>query len=444
MEKKPLIAKKSRRFCCCFTSEDSDNDSSINLPRVESDISPSILEPEIYTTKKFAADRIYFLGNSVHKYLVIFRHLLVESGDEPGTATERPESVSEDLWKERYRLFSRFDEGVEICGSAWTSEVYEKIAKCLVKTLIDRSPLETCVVSACGAGSLPIQFAKNARVVALDEDPVKLECLQRNSEVYEVSSNIVTMQGTIFEYFSETKPDLVVLRPECKVYKGQALILSEQVPNLIEMVMKSFGLADSLMIILPPTLDIFDFIQKIESIDLDPWLEIFLIFDNNHLKNIACLMGKMVKLSTVDVVSSIMSKLGLNGRQKEFIFAAIEQISLKRVLNILDEVEHELQTGSVLDRIKSKAKRFFEIIREEDRVLLANLILLYKGEKGDDVVRNLEEMNLYFVEIDTVGPSILEMSGRKFVGFDEILHFLEEYKIKETPNKNSLFLLMDS
>ena len=98
MEKKPLIPKKKSGFCCCFTSEDSDEiDSSIIMPRVESDISPSVLEPTLYSSKNYAADRVYFLGSSFHKFIVTFRHLRIESTEEVFSSSDSPENVREEL-----------------------------------------------------------------------------------------------------------------------------------------------------------------------------------------------------------------------------------------------------------------------------------------------------------------------------------------------------------
>lgn len=442
MDKSPLVPRKKKGFCCCFQSEDSDSESSINLPRVESDISPSVLEPAIYTSKKFAADKIYFLGNGPHKFLATFRHLVVESGEEQVSPSESPNNVSDEHWKERYRIFSRFSEGAQIGQDMWGKEVFEKISKALVRTLLGRGSLEKVLIEVDGAGSLAIQFAKNMKVVALGNSEEKLECLKKNSEVYDVSENIEVRKEDLFS--CTEKANLVFVSFEGKAHKAEALHLSIFLPNLANLIAKGFEIADSVMLLFPPTLDCYDFIDNIEHLDINPCIEFFLVFDHNHLKYVACLMGSLTKFIITDIVNSIMSKLGLSSRQKEFVFTAIQETSLKRVLQVMEEVEKEAKSGSAIERIKHKSKRFFEIIRSEDNVQLKNLIFLQKGENGDDVARNLEEMNLYFVEIDVPGPSVLEMNGNRIEGFSDILQYLEEFKIKETPNKNSLFLLIDS
>ena len=293
-----------------------------------------------------------------------------------------------------------------------------------------------------GVGSLAIQLAKNMKVVALENDDDKLMCLENNSAIYEVLENINIIKGDIFTYVPEIKPELIVICPDIKISKSESIRLEIHLPSLHSIIERCFEISDSLVIIFSPTLDPCDFIENIKSLDLDICIEFILLFDHSHLKYIACLLGKLTKFSMPDIIAIILSKLGLSVKQRDFISSAIEQTSLKTVIQILNNVEREYQIGSAVEKFKLKAKTFFELLRQDENISFKNMIFLYKGENGDDVARNLEEMNLYFIEIDTIGPSILEINGIKLVGIEEILPYLEELKIKETPNKNSLFLLI--
>ena len=307
--------------------------------------------------------------------------------------------------------------------------------------LVSRGSIKNCVFGMSGVGSLAIQFARSMKVVALETDEDKLQSLQKNSEIYEVTDKLFPTKGDIINYVAETKSDIVVLNPEITIKKGFPLRLNESLPNLSLLIERSLKISNSVVVVFPSVLDPVDLIENIENLDVGPCLEIILLFNNTHLKNIAFLIGSLTKFDIGDIVIIVLSKLGLSSNQRGLILDSIHQISLKRVLEILEEVEKEAQSGSLIERIRHKSKRFFEVLREEG-MSLNNLIFLHKGKDGDSIIHALDEHGLYYIELESRGNSFLEIDGNKIIGKDNILHYLEELKIQETPNKNSLFLLI--
>lgn len=91
-------------------------------------------------------------------------------------------------WKKRYRLFSRFDEGVYLTSELWYSVTPEStaifVAK-LIKKLVPncKNVLDVC----CGGGGNTIQFAELfENVGGVDVNANNVKCSQHNSNVYGV------------------------------------------------------------------------------------------------------------------------------------------------------------------------------------------------------------------------------------------------------------------
>lgn len=440
MSTNPLLKPKPRKFCCCF-SVDSDSDSedpSIHLQRVESEASPSILEPAMYTSKKFAADKIYYLKSHSHTVLATFRHVIVESDVEPCVSAEKLAEIPDEFWKDRYKYFSKFDQGVQLDYTAYNCEVQEKLVKNLVRVVLNRVKIENCLIYPCGIGSIPIQFAKHMNVIVVENESHRRNFLEVNSEIYGVKDKINVVQTE----FLETKPnaDLVVIWPQLdrKIQLKFMNHLSE-LSNLIE---QSLKISQNICVILPPTLDPYEFIEHLYEFDLNPCVEFVLLFDHTHLKVVACLLGNIVKFASQDIVTSILSKIGMGKRQREFMADVISKLSLKRVLEIMDQAERESEKGSIMESLKSKSRKFIELLKEEESISLDSLVVLYKGSDGDEVARLLEQSNVFFIEVESKGNSYIEINRSRIEGFENINLFVEDFKIKETPNKNSLFLLI--
>lgn len=83
-------------------------------------------------------------------------------------------------WKQRYSLFSKFDEGIKLDEESWFSVTPERIAQ----HIAERMQCDVIIDGFCGAGGNAIQFAKTCQhVIAIDIDSEKLECARNNAKV---------------------------------------------------------------------------------------------------------------------------------------------------------------------------------------------------------------------------------------------------------------------
>ena len=115
-------------------------------------------------------------------------------------------------WHQRYRLFSKFDEGIVIdSAESWFSITPEKIAI----HLAERCQSDVIVDGFCGVGGNTIQFAKTcSHVIAIDIDPKKIEAAKQNARIYGVEDNIEFIVGDFFKVAPTiTHADVIFLSP---------------------------------------------------------------------------------------------------------------------------------------------------------------------------------------------------------------------------------------
>ncbi|KAK6195414.1 hypothetical protein SNE40_000851 [Patella caerulea] len=126
-----------------------------------------------------------------------------------------PAEIAEDeelckYWAQRYRLFSRFDDGITLDRESWFSVTPEKIAE----HIAERCQCDLIIDAFCGAGGNTIQFAFYCeRVIAIDLDPVKIELARQNARVYGVEDRIQFIVGDYLTLASSLKADVVFLSP---------------------------------------------------------------------------------------------------------------------------------------------------------------------------------------------------------------------------------------
>lgn len=117
-------------------------------------------------------------------------------------------------WAQRYRLFSRFDEGIKLDEEGWFSVTPEKIAEHIAQRV--RQCINNAVVvdAFCGVGGNAIQFAlAGMRVIAVDIDPVKLDLAYNNAQVYGVEDQIEFIRADYMCVAADLKADAVFLSP---------------------------------------------------------------------------------------------------------------------------------------------------------------------------------------------------------------------------------------
>ncbi|RXM27240.1 Trimethylguanosine synthase [Acipenser ruthenus] len=153
------------------------------------------------------------------------------------TCTVPPEIAADPelakYWAQRYRLFSRFDEGIKLDHEGWFSVTPEKIAKHIAVRVQESFHCDVIIDAFCGVGGNSIQFAlAGKKVIAIDIDPVRIALAQNNAEVYGVAGQIEFIQGDFMLLASDLKADVVFLSPPW----GGPDYLSAEVFNIKTMV----------------------------------------------------------------------------------------------------------------------------------------------------------------------------------------------------------------
>ena len=123
-------------------------------------------------------------------------------------------------WAQRYRLFSKYDEGVKLDHESWYSVTPEKIAE----HIADRCRCDIIIDGFCGVGGNAIQFAFTCeRVIAIDIDPAKIELARHNAAVYGVQDRIEFIVGDFFKVvptLQVTRMKIIALRMLHKCFPG--------------------------------------------------------------------------------------------------------------------------------------------------------------------------------------------------------------------------------
>uniref|UniRef100_A0A915KGH1 Trimethylguanosine synthase n=1 Tax=Romanomermis culicivorax TaxID=13658 RepID=A0A915KGH1_ROMCU len=122
----------------------------------------------------------------------------------------RQSPVMRKYWKNRYKLFTKFDDGVLLDEEGWFSVTPERIAEHIAY----RCRADVIVDAFCGPGGNSIQFAKYChQVIAVDIDPLKIKCARRNAEIYGVADRIQFICADFFHVAPRLKADVCFLSP---------------------------------------------------------------------------------------------------------------------------------------------------------------------------------------------------------------------------------------
>ncbi|XP_039610453.1 trimethylguanosine synthase isoform X1 [Polypterus senegalus] len=203
-------------------------------------------------------------------------------------------------WAQRYRLFSRFDDGVKLDYEGWFSVTPEKIAEHIAIRVQQTFDCDIIVDAFCGVGGNAIQFALTGkRVIAIDIDPTRIALAQNNAEVYGVAENIEFILGDFMLLAPNLKADVVFLSPPW----GGPDYLSADIFNIKTMIspdgFEIFSLSkiitNNIVYFLPRNADV----EQIASL-AGPGgkVEIEQNFLNTKLKTITAYFGNLIKVDS--------------------------------------------------------------------------------------------------------------------------------------------------
>ncbi|XP_056912277.1 trimethylguanosine synthase isoform X2 [Takifugu flavidus] len=214
----------------------------------------------------------------------------------PAEMATEPELAK--YWAQRYRLFSRFDQGIKLDREGWFSVTPERIAE-HIALRVDQSfcPAQLVIDAFCGVGGNAIQFALTGkRVLAIDINAERLNLAQHNARVYNVADKIEFVQGDFLQLAPRLRGDVVFLSPPW----GGPEYLSADVFDIKTMMepdgFQIFHLAkmisDNIMYFLPRNADM----DQVASL-AGPGgkVEVEQNFLNNKLKTVTAYFGSLIK-----------------------------------------------------------------------------------------------------------------------------------------------------
>jgi len=113
-------------------------------------------------------------------------------------------------WKQRYSIFSRYDEGIQMDREAWYSATPEAIGIHIAK----RCACNVIIDAFCGVGGNAIHFATTCQtVIAIDIDEEKIRMAKHNASIYGVDDRIEFVVGDFLKLAPFLKADVVFLSP---------------------------------------------------------------------------------------------------------------------------------------------------------------------------------------------------------------------------------------
>jgi len=196
-------------------------------------------------------------------------------------------------WLQRYRLFSKFDQGIVLDREGWFSVTPEKIARHIAK----RCRCNVIVDAFCGVGGNTIQFAFTCeKVIAIDIDPKKIEMAKQNAKVYGVEDRIEFIQGDFLQLAPTLSADVVYLSPPWGGPAYGSIDIFDLEKNIDLNGYRIFELAKkitpNLVYFLPRNVNIE---QVISLMDEQTPMELEQNFLNNRLKTITAYFGDLAK-----------------------------------------------------------------------------------------------------------------------------------------------------
>ncbi len=119
-------------------------------------------------------------------------------------------SIVSKYWAQRYRYWSRFDEGITMSCDDWYSVTPEAIAVHIAQ----RAKCGILIDAFCGCGGNAVRFAAQSRlVICIDKNPVALQAARANATLYGVANRMEFIVGDAMELLPTMSADVVFLSP---------------------------------------------------------------------------------------------------------------------------------------------------------------------------------------------------------------------------------------
>ncbi|MCO5584380.1 hypothetical protein L7F22_038306 [Adiantum nelumboides] len=203
-------------------------------------------------------------------------------------------------WFQRFHLFSKYELGVQLDEEGWFSVTPEAIAKhqagrCKGGVIID---------AFTGVGGNAIQFAlAGHHVVAIENDPKRIEYAHHNAKIYGVANRIDFVLGDFFCVSSSMQADVVFLSPpwggpdylNAAVYDILTMLQPKDGATLLKV---AHAIAPNIMLFLPRNVDMDQLAEVSKRLWSPCACEVERNFLNGKLKAITAYFGQFAR--TVD------------------------------------------------------------------------------------------------------------------------------------------------
>ncbi|KAB8267053.1 RNA cap guanine-N2 methyltransferase-domain-containing protein [Aspergillus minisclerotigenes] len=119
----------------------------------------------------------------------------------------------QNYWAQRYKIFSKYDEGVWLTDDAWFGVTPEPVANKIAEHIASAAPASRMVLvdAFAGAGGNTIAFARSGRwkrVYAIEKNPAVLQCAKHNAKIYGVEDKITWFEGDSLQIVNNQLKDL--------------------------------------------------------------------------------------------------------------------------------------------------------------------------------------------------------------------------------------------
>jgi SAM-dependent methyltransferase len=426
---KPSFLRKI--FSCCLKNRPSNYEPHlISITGCKSFDSETLKSIE-FRVRDFAADRIYLIGNGFHRMFALFQHVTIEEECMPN-CEGKPGELEEELWRQRYLIFSKFDEGVKLDRDSWRSTTHEKIARYIAKYLAQTCAVKTVLDALCGVGGNTIQFARLFKVYSIDIDPVKINYAKHNAQLYNVMEKIEFIEGNFLELDSKYKADIAFLAPDYTWSLEEIDLSSMSNPDFVAMIQKAQQHCSNILVYLPPTVNPHQFADLImRNTDIDARVEFRILFSEGKLKAVTCMLGNLANLPLRYIKELIASRLNMKKSQMKLVEEILPLIKYKKAIYFLTQIEDQASIGQLSKQ--NMADAWFNLIKEDPEIQWAGppVLHLQVGE-GSMICSILKHFEIYYIEdlllpntISNFDPTpVLEISSQKLVGTWSIAEYI--------------------
>ncbi|KAE8142036.1 RNA cap guanine-N2 methyltransferase-domain-containing protein [Aspergillus pseudotamarii] len=119
----------------------------------------------------------------------------------------------QNYWAQRYKIFSKYDEGVWLTDDAWFGVTPEPVANEIAEHIASAAPPSRMVLvdAFAGAGGNTIAFARSGRwkrVYGIEKNPAVLLCAKHNAKIYGVEDKITWFEGDSLQIVNNQLKDL--------------------------------------------------------------------------------------------------------------------------------------------------------------------------------------------------------------------------------------------